>query len=356
MRITAVLPGAVHIPRAIHIYRVTLPYSKINDNTKHKCGWISSESAAVNLKSKELDALLDSDIIVLARPITNDQYIADSYCGMMKSRGAMLVYETDDDLTNTYRDTSSGNVGATCLPFLKHCSAITVSTEPLKQLISNFVDSKPIYVLPNKVDPTFFNKRLQGYQRKFQGTLNIMLAGTKTHGEDWRYAAEAARLIIAEYPDTRLLVGGFHPDYIDTTDRVELLPFMPYHAYPTMLAEADIVIAAIDPDDGFNHCKSAVKAMEAWAAIRPVGKKTAGGAAVIATDSVVYSGTVSHERNGLLVEHSVEGYYQALKKLVDEPLLRQELQRRGYLDMLKRHSIQDGWRAWSSAYHNIRRV
>lgn len=357
MRVTAVLPGAVRLPRAIHIYRVTMPFAKINEsNSKHRMGWISSESAAVNLKSKELDALLGSDIIVLARPITNDQHIADSYCGMMKSRGALLVYETDDDLTNTYRDTSSGNVGATCLPFLKHCDAITVSTEPLRDLMRNFVgNEKPIYVLPNKIDHAFFNRRLEGYVRRNAGTFNIMLAGTRTHGGDWRYAAEAARMILQEYPHTKLLVGGFHPDYIGADDRVELLPFVQYHAYPTMLAEADVVVAAIDPDDGFNQCKSAVKALEAWAAVRTVGKKTVGGAAVIATDSVVYSGTVSHERNGLLVEHSVEGYYQALKRLIEEPLLRVELQRRGHLDLIKRHSIHSGWQAWLSAYHSIRR-
>jgi glycosyltransferase involved in cell wall biosynthesis len=350
-----VLPGAINVPRAIHIYRVTLPFSKINDHTKNKLGWVGSEAAAVNLNRNEMNAMLDSDIIVLARPITNDQHIADSYCALMKSRGALLVYETDDDLTNTYRDTSSGNVGATCLPFIRHCDAVTVSTEPLKQLLQNF-SNRPIFVLPNKIDHTFFAKRLQGYQRKYKDTLNIMLAGTKTHGEDWRYAADAARLILAEYPNTRLLVGGFHPDYIGAADRVELLPFMPYHAYPTMLAETDIVIAAIDPNDGFNQCKSAVKALEAWAAVRPVGNRSVGGAAVIATDSVVYSNTVSHESNGLLVEHSVEGYHEALKRLIEEPSLRVSLQRRGYLDVIKRHGIYNGWSAWLSAYHAIRRL
>ena len=137
--------------------------------------------------------------------------------------------------------------------------------------------------------------------------------------------------------------------------RVIRLPFMEYAQYPTMLAEADIVIAAIDPDDPFNHSKSAVKAMEAWAARRKL-KNGYGGAAVIATQSVVYNGTVQHGRNGLLVENTTDAYYAALKELTDNQVMRENLQRTGHNDVVQRHSIQSQYRKWVSAYTQIRRL
>jgi len=353
MRVAAILPGAIEMPRAVHIYRITLPFNTIREKTKHNMAWISSFSVATELSQKQRDHLLSSDIIVIARPITNNTQEAFEFMELLKSRGAKVVYETDDDLTEIFRDISDGE-NKTSIPYLYLCDASTVSTEPLAKRVGIYT-SKPVYVLPNKIAPQFFKKATMGYEREFKDTLNIMLVGTQTHGDDWYLASIAASKILDEHPNTRLLIGGFHPDYIDRTDRVELIPFKPYYAYPTTLAEADIVIAAIDPDDGFNQCKSAVKAMEAWAARRKLPNGMAGGAAVIATDSIVYSGTIIDGINGMLVEHTVKGYYDALKILVENENLRIKLQRRGLSSAMRKHSINQGYRNWLSAYTRILR-
>ena len=259
-------------------------------------------------------------------------------------------------MTEEYRDISNGEK-KTCLPFTQNIGidAFTVTTPYLAKQIAKHSYGQPIYVLPNCVETQYWAKVCDGYERKYTGTFNIMLVGTPTHGSDWRFAHQAALRILDEYPHTRLLVGGYQPDYIGDDERIVRLPFMEYAQYPTMLAEADVVIAAIDPDDPFNHSKSAVKAMEAWAAKRKLTKGY-GGAAVIATNSVVYKDTVQHKRNGLLVENTVDGYYIALKELIDNQVMREYLQRTGHNDVVQRHSIQSQYTKWVSAYTQIRRL
>lgn len=352
MRISAILPGDINIPRAIHIYRITQPLSFIDEATSHEVSWTTSDFL---LKSDEsaMDYILGSDIIIFGRHVVREWKIARELCDICRSKGAKLVYETDDDLTNAYRDVSDGD-GANCIPFLSLVDAITVTTSYLAGTLSHFTE-KPIYVLPNKVDHTFFKRRLKGYNRKYSGTFNIMLTGTATHGDDWIVASKAMKQILNDHADTRLLVGGFTPDYIEYDDNVEKLPFLHYKDYPTMLVEADIVVAAIDPDDKFNHSKSAVKAMEAWAATRQLENGSVGGAAVVATDSVVYDSVVNDGVNGLLVEHTVDGYLNAIESLITDSRLRMGLQRKGYRELIKNHSIHRGWRKWLTVYHKVKR-
>ena len=353
MRITAVMPGKPGHPRAIHIYRVTSPLNTIGKKTRHEVAWIHAQSMATGLTAEQRDRLLSSDIIVMARPVSSNADQVFEFCALLRSKGAKLVYETDDDLTELYRDISKGTKKTSNM-FVFLADAVTVTTQPLADLMGAFTD-RPIYVLPNYIEHSFFSKRAAAHKRKYSGTLNIMLTGTPTHGEDWIPASNAAYTILEEYPEVRLLIGGFHPNYIKESEQVKLIPHMPYYAYPTMIAEADIVIAAIDPDDRFNDCKSAVKALESWAAKRTLLNGSAGGAAVIATDSKAYAKTVKHRSNGLLVEHTDEGYYGAIKSLIDDERLRTSIQRRGWLDVTQKHSINTGYRKWLSAYTTIMR-
>jgi glycosyltransferase involved in cell wall biosynthesis len=355
VQIAGLFPGEVELPRAVQIYRVTLPFSYLDSRSKHTAMWMPMFSFAAQLSNQQRNRLLDSDIIVLGRPIVepgkaNEMY---KFLNFLRSRGAKLVYETDDDLTELYRDTSGGKNG-TCIPYLSAVDAVTVTTEPLAELTRQLSD-KPVYVLPNKVEHTYFAKLLKGRPRDNPDTFNVMLIGTPTHGDDWKPAYEAASYFLMDHPDARLLVGGFHPRYIADHDQVIRLPFVEYKDYPYLLHEADVVLAAIDPDDPFNHSKSAVKAMESWATVRQLPNGKVGGAAVIATDSVVYRDTVKHNHNGLLVPHTAEAYLDALELLYKDGHFRADLQRRGYLDCVKQHSIASGWQNWQSAYTRILR-
>jgi len=352
MRVTGIISGAMKVPMAIHIYRITLPLHYIDQKTKHWASWFDAKTNAMNMSPESLEVALTSDIIVLSRPITDDFLMARKYCEMLHSRGAKIVYETDDDLSNVYRDTSNGE-GASSIPYLPYVDALTVTTEFLKNRMLEFCD-KPIHVINNYVEVRFFAGASMRHKREYNDTINVLLVGTKTHQGDWRFAAEAIKRLTLENQNVRMLVAGYHPDYVEQGFHVDLIGSKPYNQYPTTLAEADIVVCAIDPDDPFNHCKSAVKAMEAWAAKRVIGHTT-GGAAVVATDSVVYNPVVRHMRNGLICKHSVDGYYDAIKKLVEDDRLRKQLQRRGLLDIINNHNMATGYTHWVNAYKKVLR-
>jgi glycosyltransferase involved in cell wall biosynthesis len=351
MRLFGLLSGEASIPRAVNIYRVTLPFGYITKFTRHSAAYDSSDNVQ-SYKKDKVKYLLGSDIIVINRSVnTSHQNVVD-YIRLLKSKGAIVVYETDDDLTERYRDISFGK-HATCEPYLFNCDAVTVTTDHLKSLVQQYTD-KPCFVLPNSIEIKYWNAVCDIYERKEVG-FNVMLVGTPTHGDDWRLANDAMQAILDEYRDVQLLVAGFNPAYIEDRDRVKRLPFIEYVGYPTRMKEADIVLCAIDPDDVFNHSKSAVKAMEAWAAKRKLDNGEYGGAAVIATDSNVYRGTVTDGYDGLLVKHSVEGYYDAIKRLLDDGLLRQKLQKNGHRTVAKRHSITNNYKLWVSAYTQMLR-
>ena len=357
MRLLGILAGATNLPHAVHIYRITMPLAYIEKRSRHKAAWTDGKEMAISFTQEQIAEIIKSDVIIIGRMIGNDYPMIDKYLEFMSRGGAKLIYETDDDLTQQYRDTSNGE-NKTSVPFLsnKRIDAFTVTTPYLARQIEKFSAGQPVYVIPNAVETSYWAQVCRNHEPLYSDKLNIMLVGTPTHGDDWTLAHKATLRILDEFPNTRLLVGGYQPDYIDDSDRIVKLPFVEYMNYPKMLREADIVLCAIDPHDLFNHSKSAVKAMEAWSAQRDLGNGIYGGAAVVATNSVVYNGTVRHEKNGLLVDHNIDSYYDALKRLVKDDLLRRSLQRTGMLDVLKKHSIVTEYRKWLSVYTQVRRI
>lgn len=351
MQIGGLLVKAGRTPRAIHIYRLTSPLEEIGNRTKHQGYWLDTDNS-FNLTDGQIETFINSDIVVIGRPVTDGLASSIHMLNLLRSHGAKLVYETDDDLTGRYRDVSEGR-GLTCVPFLDAVDALTVSTQPLKACLAEYTD-KPIYVLPNHLHTRWWGEVAVNHQRKYSG-FNVMLIGTAGHQDDWRPAAEAALEFVRRNGDANLLVVGHNPDYITEDDRVFLLPYVDYADYPTMLTEADIVLCAIDPNDRFNDSKSAVKAMEAWAGKRNLNG-VYGGAAVVATDSLAYRGVVRDGVNGLLVKHTVADYYTALEQLKNNSYLMRKLQIRGHHDVCTKHNIATGYKLWLDAYKRIRRL
>jgi glycosyltransferase involved in cell wall biosynthesis len=182
-----------------------------------------------------------------------------------------------------------------------------------------------------------------------------MLVGTATHYEDWKPAAAGALRVLERHPEVNLLIAGMSIDYVPDTEQVTRMAPVPYQKYPGLVAQADIVLCSVDPEDGFNWSKSPIKAIESWSAERPVGSRR-GGAAVIATRSRTYVPTVQHNHNGLLVSHDPDDWEQAIELLVTNELLRQKLQVTGYKDARAKHNIAHNWVNWYRAYRSMMEV
>lgn len=362
MKITGLLPNTYKRIAAVANYRITAPFNLISSETAHMAHFLEMPDLR-KINRGDLAEVLDSDIIVLQRFITEQDGQGAALCNKLKSRGAKLVYETDDDLTGVHRDISKGK-GATCFPYLVHCDAVTASTQPLADMMGDFI-GKPAYVLPNYIDARYFQhvafiqndsegNVIGERKREYPGTLNLMLAGTPTHGGDWKVVSDVAVELLDKYENVRLLVAGYNPLYLPEHERIELIDPVPYTHYPIVLAEADIVCAAVEPDDHFNRAKSAVKVLEAWAAKRRLADGNMGGAAVIASKTRAYSNLIEDRTNGLLVEHTAEAWRDAIEELITNERLRQRLQRQGKHE-LRKHNVVNHYQEWVTVYHKILR-
>ena len=348
LKILGLLGSGITVVGAVDMYRITLPFTYLNNkNSGMQCGWMPMQDAAQLLYAGNTEAVFGNNIIVLARPIADDMEGTKEFISALRVRGAKVVYEVDDDYSGLNREPEEGR---TCLPLATEVDAITVTTKPLAKLMSRLSGGRPVYIVPNAIEFEWFAKAARTAERKFPDRLTIMLAGTRTHKLDWKVLQTVVPKLQANYPEAKFLVAGYQYEYMDDWD-FEFMSPVHYSQYPAMLAQADILCAPLNPDDQFNASKSPIKAIEGWSAARRVGKKQ-GGCAVIATDSVVYRGTVQNRHNGLLVKHTPEAWYEGLSKLIEDTHLRQKLQVEGLKDA-HHYDIATRWVDWHQAYTSI---
>jgi glycosyltransferase involved in cell wall biosynthesis len=350
VNVLALLATNKAAPGAVEIYRITMPLEYLNNKTRDiQCGWMTLSVAEEAMRNWRLAEVLDYDIIVLHRWLTNVPE-AGQVVEALKAHGAKIVYEADDDYSGLYRDDLFDIPGQSWKSYIGRVDAFTVTTKPLAERLDT---NRPVHVLPNAIDRTAFGAISQATARLFPDRLVIMLAGTKTHVEDWKVVAEVAPKIAAKYPQVKF-VAATEPwayDYLPGAG-FEFLPSVGYAKYPCVLAQADILCAPLVPDDPFNACKSPIKAIEGWCAARKVGKTKVGGCAVVASKCEAYKRTVQHRHNGLLVEHTPQAWEDALCELVEDSLLRQKIAVGGWKSSTQ-YDIEANWQQWASAYGEI---
>lgn len=335
---------------ACEIYRVSIPLHFLETQDKR---WVVSWTHLVEdiVEMHLAQAISWADLIVLPRWWFEKEHESEAIqfiSDLSRTFDKRMIYECDDDYTNQYREVHRG--GDTSIKAAQACDAITVSTPYLGKLMQK-ATGKETHTLPNCIDPRHWDAFAEG-KRMYDG-LVIGLAGTKTHYHDWKVLQNVMPGILADYPDTRLLLGHLHPDYFDALpeDRVIRHPGEPYQYYPGLIRQMDIVLAPVDPEDRFNWSKSAIKAIEGMASKRRVNGKW-GGAAVVATDTTIYRRAINNGSNGLLTEHTEEGWDQALRQVIEDEILRRKLQVNGYRWSRNRH-IQNNWKLWRNAYNSV---
>jgi len=330
---------------AVDVYRVTMPLTYVDNKSEMHCGWMPKSSLAMQIQHGETE-ILNQDIIVLAKFLAEED--AGDYVGYLKSRGAKVVYETDDDYSGRYReaDDKPGDWHA----ILDHVDAVTVSTPYLADLARKDSGGKPVHVCPNAIQLEWFSKVSREAIDAFPDQVTVMVAGTKTHQEDWRVMAEVMPGILADYPDVEFL-AVCEKEYYEYLDATFMAPAQ-YRQYPALLRQADILCAPLIPEDQFNWSKSPIKAIEGWSAERKITKTRQGGCAIVASKAEPYKGVVQNRHNGLLVDHTPEAWDEALRLLIEDRLLRQKLQYEGLKDA-KRYDIEQRWEDWYRAYKSI---
>ena len=335
MRILSILGGDKGL--AVFNYRVRYPLSRLA--AKHTVQWVHfNDLHTVSMRP---------DIIVLNRPVADETqipWIRDEFVPRLRSTGATIVMETDDDYI-----TLPSN-GRTSLPYLPYIDAITVSTNGLKRLYSQYTDAD-IYVLPNALDTNWFSHASLGSPRE-DSRITVGLVGTESHYDDWLIMVGVMSEVLSRYDSIRFVCAGTHPDYLDGI--AEFIDGAPYPQYPGVLRQVDILCCPLTPEKEFNYSKSPVKALEGWAAARILDDGDVGGCAVLAARQSAYKGTVQHKHNGLLVPYDVQAWIDAVSLVVERKFQRLKFQREGFRDVRKFHDIEKTWKLWDKAYTSIR--
>ena len=361
IRVMAIMGNKYPIP-APDVYRVTLPFSYLNKHSSIKAGWIQSDMIRQAVRQAQrgdrpidnLRNIFGYDIIVLRRWLSADVEMAlgavndiREFSGVFNGKPALVIYEADDDYSGKYRppDIRLGD----WKPFLRQVDAVIASTKPLADLMAEDAGLERGHVAPNFLPHSKFSRTSLDAIRE-NNALTVMLAGTATHEDDWRVVADAMVNITREFPEVRFAVAGNVPDYL--YGECEFIPPVPYQDYPAILRQADILCCALDPEDRFNDSKSYVKVVEGWTSARKLVGKTVGGCAVIASDALPYRGIVVNRHNGLVVDHTVDAWYNAIKELITNRLLRQKLQVNGFKQS-RTYDVQLGWRKWYRVFENI---
>lgn len=348
--VVSVFSGQKRELGACEIYRATLPLDFLRQN-QWNAGW-TWFSELKNGGGKKLHSVLSSyDIFIFPRmQVSGDMGVewTRDFFNTIRGMGKKVIYEVDDDYTNQYRKVTD----AKSIEVAAEADAITVTTPYLKRLMEERT-GRPAYVLPNCVAPSQWfegsaNIRKPGYENK----IVIGLTGSPTHAGDWQVLETVLPKIIKDYPNVMLLNMGFTPDYLKDLPNTMYLQPVSYELYCQVIRGCDIILAPVDPNDGFNMGKSPIKAVEGMAATRMIDGRPAG-AAVIATNNPIYSIPIRHNKSGLLVKQTPEAWESAIRELIEDTPKRKQLQFTGNKYARQAYDISKEWIRWDRAYRTI---
>jgi len=220
---------------------------------------------------------------------------------------------------------------------LGRCDGVLVSTEPLRERAAELVAN--VYVAGNVASREMVElsqlaretRDVVAAQRATTGEVVLgYFSGTPTHKRDFAEAVPALVQVMDVHPRVRLLLVGHIAAPAELRRfgaRISHLPLVPWQRLPGIMADVDVNLAPLEPDNVFTECKSAIKYLEAALL----------GVPTVASPLPDFRRMVEHGRNGLLAATDAE-WRDALTRLVESPPLRAEIGARARADATQRHT------------------
>ncbi len=265
------------------------------------------------------------DSIVLQRQITEKQQdLIKNYLNYSKAK---LIFELDDYLPNLPIANSAKakfprSVVKQMRRSMEMCNRIVVSTEPLKESLSQFHDE--IVVLPNYLPFSLWGNIPKREPLLQPRRPRVGWAGGSSHTGDLRVIADIVRAL-ADKVDW--VFFGMKPEGVDDCIK-EFHPGVHLGNYPAKLASLDLDLALAPLEDNiFNECKSNLRLLEYGICGYPV----------IATDIAPYQCGFPVT----LTQNRFRDWKQAIEeKITDLQALRQEGTR--LQEFVSQHWMLDG--------------
>lgn len=234
------------------------------------------------------------------------------------------VLDLDDYLMNMPEDhpnRTANDYTAALLPLLiaiKEVDFVTVSTEPLKQLVQPY--NPNVKVLPNYIDEELWSfKEPVAVSSQEKDPIVLLFMGTTSHTPDLEMISPVLGKLLSKYEGRLkfLCYGPLPPKSLQAH------PFVEYHEgetynYPAFIKnfleiQADIAIAPLR-DNPFNQCKSNLKFLE-YGALGVPG---------IFSNLCPYVGTVADNVNGFVADTLTE-WETKLECLIGDQTMRHNL-------------------------------
>lgn len=270
------------------------------------------------------------DILVIK--YIDDFYTLNLLYTMRDHAGFKIVVDIDDNLWgipfgSIVRGSEKQNAHRAMMvaESIKSADAVSVSTEPLRKLLSEL--NEKIEVLPNLIDVNDWT-----FTRKKHDKVRIGWVWSPTHIPDNKIAQEPLKRIKEKYGDkVEIVIFGTDTNIFDF-DTVNI-PAVKYDKYPQTLTEAgiDISIGALDKNS-FNDCKSNIKFLES----------TMAGAVFIGSDVYPYKHTVKHTKTGYIAT-STNQWVKYISWMIDNPEKRHAIQESAKAQVLKNFTTDHLW-------------
>ena len=307
--------------------------------------WFAAQELA-----DRLEEVKDFDVLVIWRTPW-DEPLARAI-GTMHAAGKTVVFDCDDLMTEpnlaqtsiidgirSQNLTEAGVQGhyARIRQSMLAADFCFASTEELAFYMRSA--NKSADVLPNGFNQythDLSRRSARAWRASRDGLIRIGYAGgSRTHQRDLGLAVEAIAQVLREHPECRLVLfrtpdGAAplidveeYPSLIGLERQIEWRPLQPLMNLPTEMARFDINLAPLEVGNPFCEAKSELKFFDAALVNVPT----------IASPTGPFRRAIDHGRTGFLAT-SGDDWYVYIKRLVQDPALREQLGRNAYIAAL----------------------
>jgi len=258
--------------------------------------------------------VLWADIIVIQRDVNQR---SEQIAAMAKALGKVVIFELDDLLTAVPQflqgHAQATRVASAVSRMIETADAVTVSTARLKTALGTSTDK--VAVVPNYSGDASEPLTIPQEVARHQGA-SVVLASSDTVLVD--FLLPTLRALSSEFAGRlQVIVVGPLADVIcKEVPGCVTLPVMSLTAFRGLIGSLRDPIGIIPLDDSpFSNCKSAIKYFE----------YSLRGLSTICSNVPPYNDVITHGVNGLLVENTPAQWDAALRELVANQPMREQL-------------------------------